>query len=410
VGAALGILSGGGVDVAYAGLADRERATAVDETTRLQIASLTKPMVATVIARLAAEDRLRFDDRIPTHIPELRASGWAERVTILDLLANRSGVPMSAAVEFAFDAEGDDCLSRLAASVAEQPPAFAPGSAWSYCNTAWCLLGRAIETVCGTTWEEAMRRELFEPLNMQSTTFISEGDVHGGAPCYSDVDGETTAVPPWRHRALGPAGATIWSTLPDLLGFARLHLADDMALLREVEHRLALPDFMDAWCRGWARWDWSGGPVWGWCGVAAGHRAILQLIPHREAAIVLTTNSSRGRELYRHVFPTVLAERFGVTMPPVEREPSGTFAVDLPSYTGTYGWPDYEFTVRADRDCLRVASPELDAEASPVTPRVFALTPGDPDVPVLVFEDFGADRRPQLLYEAVWAYPRLPRD
>jgi hypothetical protein len=49
----------------------------------------------------------------------------------------------------------------------------------------------------------------------------------------------------------------------------------------------------------------------------------------------------------------------------------------------------------------------MEAEAYPLTRRVFALTQDDPDIPVLVFEDFAEDGRPLLLYEAVWAYPRL---
>jgi CubicO group peptidase (beta-lactamase class C family) len=407
VGASLGILSNGGSEVAHAGLADRERSRPVEDDTRFQIASLTKPMVATVVAMLAEGDQLRLDDPMADHVPELQPSAWGQEVTILDLLANRGGVPMTAAVEFEFDAEGDDCLGRLAAAVATQPLAYAPRRSWSYNNTGWCLLGRALETVCGTTWEEAMRRELFAPLGMRHTAFIAETPATAVARCYSDVDGELTVVPPWTHRALGPAGATVCSTVADLLRFARLHLEDDrLAELRTVEHRRELPDFMDAWCRGWACWDWPGGPVWGWCGIAEGHRAILQLIPRR-GAVALITNSASGRELYRDVFPPILAERFGVTMPPFARAPASGGSADLARYAGVYGWPDYEFAVHPQRDRLRVIAPELEEEARPVTERVFALTSGDPDVPVIVFDDFATDGRPQVLYLAVWAYRRL---
>lgn len=420
VGASLGVLSDGSVEVAHAGLADRERSTPIRDDTRFQIASVTKPMVATVVAKLADEGRLRLDDTLAGRIPELHRSGWGEHVTILDLLANRGSVPLSAAVEFDFDEEGDDCLARLAAVVATQPLTFPPGSAWSYNNTGWCLLGRVIEAVCGATWEVAMRSELFDPLDMNATGFISEGPVHGAACCYNEVDGEAAEVPPWRPRALGPAGATVWSTVADLFRFARVHLEDGeladgsrlvrpdvLAGLREVEHTLALPDFMDAWCRGWACWDWPGGPLWGWVGIAAGHRAVLKLIPHRNAAVVLTTCSSRGRDLYRHIFPPLLADRFDVTMLPLDRTPLAADTVDLDLYAGTYAWPDYEVSVTRERDCLRVSSPEFEADAFPVTERVFALTPTDPDFPVVVFESFADDGRPQLLYHAVWAYPRV---
>jgi hypothetical protein len=112
---------------------------------------------------------------------------------------------------------------------------------------------------------------------------------------------------------------------------------------------------MDGWCRGWAWWDWPGGPVWGWCGIAEGHRSILQTVPQRDGAIALTTNSSRGRrELYRRVFPSVLADRLDVTMPSLDRAASSAQTVELARYAGAYGWPDYEIAVEAHRDRLRV--------------------------------------------------------
>lgn len=420
VGASLGVLSGDDVEIAHAGLADAGRSTDVDGGTRFQIASVTKPMVATVIAKLATEGKLRLEDAAATRIPEVQGSSWGERVTVLDLLANRAGVPLTAAVEFEFDAEGEDCLARLAAAVAREPLLFEPRTAWSYSNTGCCLLGRMIEVVSGMSWEEAMRRELFDPLEMGETCFISEGPIADAAACYERRGGDEVAVEPWRHRALGPAGATVWSTVRDLLRFARLHLDDGLlpdgsrfapptvlASLRKVEERRSLPDFMDGWARGWAQWAWPGAAVWGWCGIAEGHRAILKIIPTRNAAVALTANSSHGRELYRRLFPPLLADRFGVTMPRFERLPAAGFRGDLQPYAGTYAWPDYQFVVRAQQDRLSVRSPELEGDALPVTERVFAFSPDDPDVPVIVFDDFDTHGCPQMLYSAVWGYPRV---
>ena len=42
---------------------------------------------------------------------------------------------------------------------------------WSYTNAGYALLGRAIETVTGSVWEEAMRAELFEPAAMFESVF-----------------------------------------------------------------------------------------------------------------------------------------------------------------------------------------------------------------------------------------------
>jgi hypothetical protein len=147
--------------------------------------------------------------------------------------------------------------------------------------------------------------------------------------------------------------------------------------------------------------------VWGWVGIAEGHRAILQLIPDQSAAIALTTNSSRGRDLYRDLFPPLLADRFGIVMPPFNLARASGHHGGLDRYAGTYAWPDDEFVVVADGDRLQVTSSERSGAAFAVTERVFVLAPDDPDIPVVVFDDFDADGRPQILYSAVWGYPRV---
>ena len=75
-GAAVGILRNGAATSASYGVAEVETGEPVTTETRFATGSLTKPMVATVIARLAAEGRLSIDDSVSTHLPALRAGGW----------------------------------------------------------------------------------------------------------------------------------------------------------------------------------------------------------------------------------------------------------------------------------------------------------------------------------------------
>ena len=120
-GAAIGILRDGAATTAYYGVADVRAGEPVTPETLFSVGSLTKSMVATVIARLADAGRLSLDDPVAAHVPELRGSGWAQGATVRDLLANRSGLPLRAGLEFDFAGrsdEDDGALSRLAADVA----------------------------------------------------------------------------------------------------------------------------------------------------------------------------------------------------------------------------------------------------------------------------------------------------
>ena len=292
-GAAIGILRDGSATTAYFGVTDVSTGAPVSADTRFSIGSLTKSMVATVVARLAEAGRLSLEDPVAARVPELRGIGWAERATIRDLLANRSGLPLTNDLEFGFDARPDPdvgALSRLAQDVATAEPA---GNFWSYSNVGWCLLGRVIETATDTTWEEAMRRYLYDSAGMDQTTFATEDPSIPRASGHTMTADGPIPVEPLVSRAYGPAGANVISTVTDLLRFAALHLEDSsLAALRDVHSEVAIHAWLDAWCLGWAWFDWDGGQVFGWDGLINGERSVLRIMPQHHAAVVLLTNSS----------------------------------------------------------------------------------------------------------------------
>jgi hypothetical protein len=56
-------------------------------------------------------------------------------------------------------------------------------------------------------------------------------------------------------------------------------------------------------------------------GLISGSRAILRLLPQHRGAVVLLTNGSTGRVLYRSLFPILLEAWFGVGMPALRLAP-----------------------------------------------------------------------------------------
>ena len=407
-GAAIGILRDGVTTTAYHGVADISTGVPVTAETRFSIGSLTKSMVATVVARLVTAGRLSLADPVATRVPELRGISWAERATVRDLLANRSGLPLTNDLEFGFDARQDrdnGALSRLAADVAKAEPA---GSFWSYSNVGWCLLGRVIETATDATWENAMRRHLLDSEGMDETAFATEDPSVPRASGHDITATGPMRVDPLVARAYGPAGASVISTVTDLLRFAGLHLDDpSLAALRDIHADLAIHGWFDAWCLGWAWFDWDGGPVWGWDGLINGERSVLRLMPQQQAAVVLLTNSSNGRAMYRSLFTELMPSAFGITVPPLRLEPSADAAGDLSRYAGVYGWPDRQIQVTAATSSLRIESENGIVEALPIDSWIFLVDPDDPDNPTVTFGAFDAAGRPTVLYEMLWGLPRL---
>jgi CubicO group peptidase (beta-lactamase class C family) len=406
-GAALGILRDGSVVTAYHGIADVRSSEAVDAATRFAAGSLTKSMVATVIARMADAGRLALGDTVARHIPELRNADWAARATVRDLMANRSGLPLRADLEFGFDRHpdaDDGALSRLAREAGVAAP---PRSVfWSYSNVGWCLLGRAIENVTGMTWEDAMQQLLFTPSRMNSTTFSNTSGSVARAVGHAITDGGAMPMDGPQPRAYGPAGTTLLTTVTDLLAFAALHLDDaSLAALRVPHSEVSIAGWFDAWGLGWARFDW-GEPVWGWDGLIGGERSILRMLPGRQAAAVLMTNANTGRAMYRALFADLMAEEFGISVPPLPLVQSRGGAGDLSRFAGTYAWPDRQVQVSATEKGLRMVSSSQERVAFPLDDGTFVVDALDPDDPTVTFGEFDPGDRPTVLYDMLWGLPR----
>jgi CubicO group peptidase (beta-lactamase class C family) len=406
-GAAVGILRDGVVTAAYCGVTDVNSGEPVTPETLFSVGSLTKSMVATVIARLAEEGRLSLDDPVAAHVPELRGSGWAQRATVRDLMANRSGLPLRDGLEFDFtgrtDAD-DGALSRFAADVAAEVPA---AKFWSYTNVGWCLLGRAIETVTDAAWEDAMQRH-FASEGIRETTFATDAVTKRRASGHEVTAEGPVPVEPLAARAYGPAGVNAVSTVTDLLRFAALHLEDSsLAALRASHAEISIYGWLDAWCLGWAQFDWEGGRAWGWDGVVNGERSVLRIVPEHHAAVALMTNGSTGRAMFRSLFIDLMESLFGISVSPLRLDPSPGAAGDLSRFAGVYAWPDQRVEVRATESCLLIKSEDGASEAFPLDERTFLVDVLDPDNPTVTFGGFDAVGRPQVLYLMLWGFPRL---
>jgi CubicO group peptidase (beta-lactamase class C family) len=403
-GAALAVLREGEVTEAYAGIADIESGEPVTGGTRFPIGSITKTVTATAIARLAGSAAIGFDDPLTEHVPELAAAAWARRATVGDVLANRGRVPLADAWEFGCDLDGSDVLARYASLVGG---AEAAADVWSCSNTGFGILGRVVEVAGGEPWERAVRTLVLDPCGMEATIDARATVAEPRARGHEVTSGGAVLVDDWRPPAYKASGSVLSSTVTDLLRFAAAHLHDPLlAPLRRSQAEIPIPAWHDAWCLGLARFDWHGGPAWGWDGIAGGHRAVLRLLPEHGAAVALTTNGTTGRDLYRSLFPHLLADAFGVRVDPLELRPMDPVEVDLRRYEGTYAWPDLRYAVTAARDHLVIDRGDMTVAARPVTAEVFAVSPRNPDRPAVRFDRFDERGRPAVLYPMLWGFPR----
>lgn len=150
------------------GLADRRTGETLTDTTLFELASCSKPFTASAIMRLMEQGRLRLDDRVQQHLPELpyrdvtirhllsHTGGLADYMELLEKHWNRERIATNADV--------------LAALVQHKPkPDFKPGKREEYSNTGYVLLACVIERITGRTYAQALDELLFRPAGLQRT-------------------------------------------------------------------------------------------------------------------------------------------------------------------------------------------------------------------------------------------------
>ena len=158
---------------AVSGMADLRARRPMRPGLHFRAGSLTKSLVATVVLQLVAEGRLSLSDTLERWLPAILPYG--DRVTIHQLLNHTSGVPdYWAAVEPALYGSRPGRLrawtpQALVGLVADQPPGFPPGTAWSYSNTGYVLLGLIVEAATGNTLARELGRCVFGPLGLRDT-------------------------------------------------------------------------------------------------------------------------------------------------------------------------------------------------------------------------------------------------
>jgi len=214
------VIESGGFGVRELGTDD-----AVDADTVFQLASVSKPLGSTVVARLVGEGVIDWDDPIVEYAPEFALSDpWVtQHVTFADLYSHRSGLP-----EHIGDQLEDLGASRQTVFEQLRVVPLAPFRAsYAYTNFGMTVAGVTAARAAGMSWEDASRQLLYEPLGMThtSSTFADYIAASNRALPHQRVNGTWVRASQQRQPdAQSPAGGAS-STANDLAQWLRLQLA-----------------------------------------------------------------------------------------------------------------------------------------------------------------------------------------
>lgn len=389
-GAVLGIWADGEQTIAPYGVLNRGTGVEVTADSVFQLGSITKTWTATLVAQLVAEGKLSYDDAVVKLLPEAPIDA---RITVRHLLTHQSGIDGDL---FADTGRGDDCLERYVALLAEVEQLFEPGTAYSYCNSGFVLLGRLIEVLDKRSWDAALQARLIEPLGLgQTMTLPEQAILHRNALGHT-ADG--VPVKTWNlPRSIGPAGL-ITASASDLLRFAQLHL-DQYAEMRQPQAPFP-GDGFEAIGLAWRLYDWSGRKFFGHDGQTVSQLAFLRVDPVARLAVCLLTNSANAPALFDQLVSEVFTHYVGAAAPPPPEPVAGVAGGD--EHLGIYERAGVQLEVlrrdgrllmisRATGDRLAFAEePIVEYELHPTDGDHFVTrsNPGQPWVPVTFFPTY----------------------
>ena len=163
-GLAVGLLRDGEIVMAADGQRKLGRPEPVTSETVFRIASITKPFTATLAMTLVQEGLLALDEPPP---------GTQVEATVRQLLSHQGGL----AAEWPEPLD-DSGLLELTEGEPERLPV-GPGELFSYCNSGFWFVAAGIARTLGTSFEDAMRARVIEPLGLTSTGFEGADPARG---------------------------------------------------------------------------------------------------------------------------------------------------------------------------------------------------------------------------------------
>ena len=335
------------------GLADLDRHIPATPATKFRIGSITKQFTAAAILRLAEDEKLALDDPLARFFPDFPG---AEKISVRQLLTHTSGLHSHTDKPgFLQSVTAPIAPEKLIASFRDDPPDFAPGAGWHYCNSGYFLLGEIVAQISGKPLADYLREEFFEPIGMKDTgLFRNDAPPADAALGYSFADGKLTRALDWDMTWAGGAGA-LYSTVRDLQRWNEAlfnrHVLSEASLTAAFTPVTLPPGAQGMkYGFGWAIGEMRGLQIIDHSGGLNGFQSYLVRYPAQKVTITVLSNAQDAPPgLVPATLAHEIAEKFlAADLPPA---PSADPKVDpktFATYTGEYDYGTAIMTISAD--------------------------------------------------------------
>lgn len=141
----------------------------ININTVFRLASVSKPFASFLTGILVQDSLIRWDDPISTYMPDFQLYSPEEtlKLSVRNVLSHTTGLPFHAYTNLV---EEGLPLNEMLTRLQEVPLSNKVGQEYSYQNVAYSLVGEAIKSATGKSYEAWMIEKVFGPLNMKNAS------------------------------------------------------------------------------------------------------------------------------------------------------------------------------------------------------------------------------------------------
>jgi len=270
-------------------------------------ASVSKTFVATAIMQLREQGKINLDEKITTYLPYFRQKdAFYKDITLRQMLNHTSGIGDVDDYEWDKPQHDDGALERFVRSIADDKMLFEPGEDFSYSNTAFETLGDLIAKVSGMSFEDYMRQNIFEPLEMNASSFF-----YKEIPDSLRVSGHVWAMKPitsevYPYNRMHAPSSTLNSNVVEMSHYAIAHLHrgeyKGKRILSDSSYNLLWTNSVNLEGKpnvgiSWFIEDRHGVKTVSHSGGDTGFRSYFLLVPERNISVMMVSNYEAFRPI-----------------------------------------------------------------------------------------------------------------
>jgi CubicO group peptidase (beta-lactamase class C family) len=314
--------------------------------TKFFLASVSMIFTSAAILKLHEEKKLLLSDTISKYISDYK---HGNKLTISDLLAQRSGIPAIGTggnVNYDSITKFEHNIDALMSYFKDYELLFEPGTKYNHGRSDYILLAYIIEKVTGKTFGQYVKDEIFIPLRMTNTGhYATEKDIipnlaKGYAP-KGLYDVESAYQINWSSKT---GHASIYSSTSDLQKFTQAAL--DGKLLSKESWNKIFTDYGDNVGYGWFITKHLNRDRYQMNGRAPGFSSYIGIYPKEKLSVIILSNSyvSLPADVGKSVAAFVLNEPFQ-PLNLTDKKVPAEFAKKL---TGTYKFDEKFYVPNAE--------------------------------------------------------------